>query len=132
MPRFHVLADFRKFVLRGNVLDLAVAVILGAAFGLVVQSFTNDVLMNFIAAIFGKANFDAVTFNVGDGTIYIGRFITAVINFVIIAFVLFLIIRAFEKLQSLRGRTPEEAAVSAEIQLLTEIRDELREGKVTP
>lgn len=124
-----MLGDFRKFVLRGNVLDLAVAVILGAAFGLVVQSFTNDVLMNFVAAIFGKPNFDAVTFAVGDGTIYIGRFITALINFVIIAFALFLVVQSFEKLQSLRGKTPEEAAVSAEIQLLTQIRDELRERK---
>ncbi len=126
-----MLTDFRKFVMRGNVLDLAVAVILGAAFGLVVASFTNDVLMNFVAAIFGKPNFDSVTFGVGDSTIYIGKFITALINFVIIAFVLFLIIRAFEKLQSLRGETPEEEAVSEEIQLLTQIRDELRERKAS-
>src|ERR1700712_3565757 len=111
--------------MRGNVLDLAVAVILGAAFGLVVTSFTNDVLMQFVAAIFGKPNFDSVTFGVGDATIFIGKFLTAVINFLIIAFALFVIIRTFEKLQELRGVKTEEEAISAEIQLLTEIRDEL-------
>ncbi len=124
-----MLRDFRKFVMRGNVLDLAVAVILGAAFGLVVSSFTNDVLMQFVAAIFGKPNFNSVTFGVGDATVFIGKFLTALINFVIIAFALFLIIRTFEKLQSMRGAADEAEDPSPEVELLIQIRDELRERK---
>jgi large conductance mechanosensitive channel len=115
-----VLEDLRKFLLRGNVIDLAVAVIIGIAFGAVVSSLVNDVIMAVIGAIFGEPNFNDLTFDLGDGVVAYGKFITAVINFLIIGIVLFLIVRAAE--QFFR----REEKKSAEVELLTEIRDELR------
>ena len=119
-----LLGDFRKFIMRGNVLDLAVAVIIGIAFNAVVNSLVNDVIMQIIAAIVGKPNFDSLTFTIGDGIIYYGKFLTALINFLIIAATLFVIIRAFEELQKRRKGTVEELEDAPEdIVLLTQIRD---------
>jgi large conductance mechanosensitive channel len=115
-----MLEDLRKFLLRGNVIDLAVAVIIGIAFGAVVSSLVNDVIMAVIGAFFGEPNFNDLTFDLGDGVVAYGKFITAVINFLIIGIVLFLIVRAAE--QFFR----REEKRSAEVELLTEIRDELR------
>jgi large conductance mechanosensitive channel len=121
--------DFRDFVMRGNVLDLAVAVVIGVAFNAVVTSLVNDVLMQIIAAIVGKPNFNDLTFTINDGIIYYGRFITALINFLIIAATLFVIVRAFEEMQKRRkaaGDEPEEEKTD-EVVLLGEIRDLLRD-----
>src|SRR5262245_15626 len=124
-----LLSDFRKFVMRGNVLDLAVAVIIGIAFNAVVNSLVNDVIMQIIAAIVGKPNFDDLTFALGDGIIYYGKFLTALINFLIIAATLFVIIRSFEELQKRRRGTDEELEEAPEdIVLLTEIRDLLAQN----
>ena len=124
-----LLSDFRKFIMRGNVLDLAVAVIIGIAFNAVVNSLVNDVIMQIIAAIVGKPNFDQLTFTLGDGIIYYGKFLTALINFLIIAATLFVIIRAFEELQKRRRGTAEEIEEAPEdIQLLTQIRDLLAQS----
>jgi large conductance mechanosensitive channel len=121
--------DFRAFVLRGNVLDLAVAVVIGVAFNAVVNSLVNDVIMQVIAAIVGKPNFDTLTFTIGEGVIYYGRFLTALVNFLIIAATLFVIIRSFEELQKRRRASgdedPEEK--TDEVLLLGEIRDLLRD-----
>ena len=114
-----MLHDLKKFLLRGNVVDLAVAVIIGIAFGVVVSSLVNDVLMAVIGAIFGKPNFNDLTFDLGEGVVRYGRFITAVVNFLIIGAVLFFIVRAAE-LFFRRDQKPTE------VELLTEIRDELR------
>src|SRR4029078_8986067 len=97
--------------MRGNVLDLAVAVILGIAFNAVVNSLVNDVLMQIIAAIVGKPNFNDLTFTIGEGVIYYGRFITALINFLIIAATLFVIIRTFENMQRRRRSIDEDPEV---------------------
>ena len=118
--------DFRKFILRGPVIDLAVAVVVGAAFTAVVQSFANDILMGFIGALFGKPNFNRVVWHVGDGTVRIGLFITSLVNFLIIALAVFVVIKTFEKLQSLRAsEEPEPEALTRSEELLTEIRDSL-------
>ena len=114
-----MLQDLRKFLLRGNVIDLEVAVIIGIAFGAVVLSLVNNVIMPVIGAIFGEPNFNDLTFNVGDGVVEYGRFITAVVNFLIIGTVLFLIVRLAEQFFS-RDDKPSE------VDLLTDIRDELR------
>jgi large conductance mechanosensitive channel len=114
-----VLQDLRRFLLRGNVIDLAVAVIIGIAFGAVVLSLVNDVIMPVIGAIFGEPNFNDLTFKVGDGVVRYGEFITVVVNFVIIGTVLFLIVRA-------AGRLFTREQKPTEVELLTEIRDELR------
>jgi large conductance mechanosensitive channel len=121
-----LMKDFRDFVMRGNVLDLAVAVVIGVAFNAVVTSLVNDVIMQIIAAIVGKPNFNDLTFTIGEGVVYYGRFFTALVNFLIIAATLFVVIRAFEELQKRRRRgeveVPEEEK-SDEVLLLTEIRD---------
>jgi large conductance mechanosensitive channel len=124
----NLLRDFRDFIMRGNVLDLAVAVIIGIAFNAVVNSLVKDVLMQIIAAIVGKPNFDNLTFDIGKGIVFYGRFLTALINFLIIAATVFVIIRTFEAMQRRRTRLDEEPeeAKSDEVVLLGEIRDLLR------
>ncbi|HEX9466843.1 MAG TPA: large conductance mechanosensitive channel protein MscL [Acidimicrobiia bacterium] len=124
-----LLKDFRDFIARGNVLDLAVAVIVGIAFNAVINSMVNDVLMQIIAAIAGKPNFNSLTFSLGEGIIYYGRFLTALINFLIIAGTMFVVVRIFETLQRVHRPNvddkPEELK-SDEVILLGEIRDLLR------
>jgi large conductance mechanosensitive channel len=116
--------DFKKFLLRGNVLDLAVAVVVGAAFTAVVRSFANDVLMGFIGALFGKPNFNSVVIHVGKGTVAIGRFI------VIIAWAVFMIVKVFERLQKMRPIIDEEPEpLTRSEELLTEIRDSLQQAQ---
>ena len=121
--------DFKKFVMRGNVLDLAVAVVIGVAFNAVVNSLVNDVIMQLVAAVFGKTNFSNLTWTLNGSVIRYGSFLTAVINFLIIAATLFVIIKAFEEMQKRRRREGEEVAEdkSDEVVLLGEIRDLLRE-----
>jgi large conductance mechanosensitive channel len=134
-------SDFKKFILRGNVLDLAVAVVVGAAFNAVVQSFANDVLMGFVGAIFGKPNFsnlevhlrgctpkvvNGVKTEICNGTVAYGKFLTNFLNFLIIALAVFVVIKTFEKLQSMRVvEEPEPEALTRSEELLTEIRDSL-------
>ena len=120
-----MLQDFKKFVTKGNVLDLAVAVIIGIAFGLLVNSFVKDIVMPIVGAVFGKPTFDDLTLGIGDGVIRYGSFLTLLVNFLIIAFVLFVIVQAAEKLQNLRSQADKEEDPS-EVDLLVEIRDLLR------
>ena len=126
-----MLADFRKFITRGNVLDLAVAVVIGVAFNAVVNSLVNDVIMQLIAAIVGKPNFNRLTFTLNDAVIRYGSFLTALINFLIIAATLFVVIKAFEQLQKRRQAEGEDVAEdkSDEVVLLAEIRDLLAERR---
>jgi large conductance mechanosensitive channel len=116
-------SDFRKFVMRGNVVDLAVAVVIGLAFNAVIQSFVNNIINPIIGAIFGKPNFDNLTVKIGHGVIRYGAFITALINFLIIAFALFLVVRAFSSLQTRLSKQTEEEAELSEKDVLLEIRD---------
>ncbi len=126
-----LLKDFRDFALKGNFIDLAVAVVIGVAFNAVVNSLVNDVVMPIVAAIIGKPNFDDLTIVIGDTAIYYGRFLTALVNFLIVAATLFVIIRSFDELQKRairRGEVTEDEVKPEEvqIQLLTEIRDTLQ------
>jgi large conductance mechanosensitive channel len=93
-----MIREFREFALKGNLLELAVAFVLGVAFTAVVTSLVEDVIMNLVAAVAGKPDFSDLTFSVGDGTIRYGAFLTALVTFLIIAFVLFLIVKAFSRL----------------------------------
>jgi large conductance mechanosensitive channel len=113
--------EFRDFVNRGNLVELAIAFVLAAAFGAVVLAIVNGVLMPLIAAIFGEANFDEIVWTVGEGEILIGTAITALVNFLVIALVCFFIIKAYN-----RFKADAEEEGPSEIDLLTEIRDELR------
>ncbi len=112
--------DFVKFIMTGNLIMLAVAFILGGATKAVIDSFVADIVNPIIGVIVGKPQFDN-TIEIGDGVLQVGFFITAVINLVIIGFVLFLLVKAYDKFQ----QNKEEEAPSAEVQLLTEIRDSL-------
>ncbi|MDC0748325.1 large conductance mechanosensitive channel protein MscL [Polyangium mundeleinium] len=119
-----IVKEFKDFLSRGSVIDLAVAVVLGAAFNAVVTTFTNGILMNLIAAIFGKPNFDELSFRIGHGVIEYGKFLTAVVNFVIVGFALFLFVKA---LNAARRPRPAAPAVPQETDhdLLAQIRDAL-------
>lgn len=118
--------ELREFLMRGNVIDLAVAVVIGVAFGAIVTSFTNDILMQVIAAVGGQPDFSSLTFTIGDGVIRYGSFLNAVVNFVIIGTAMFFVVKATSSLY--RRRAAEDAAVEAtEISLLAEIRDLLRD-----
>ena len=119
-----MIKEFRDFINRGNVLDLAVAVVLGAAFGAVVTSFVDDILMQIIAALGGEPDFSDLTLDIGDAELRYGAFLTAVISFLLIAFGVFVIVKAVNTLKREKG---EEPAGPSEIQLLTEIRDLLAE-----
>jgi large conductance mechanosensitive channel len=123
--------EFKAFIMRGNVLDLAVAVIIGAAFKTVIDSMVNDIVTPIIGAVFGKPNFNSLTFKLGKGVVAYGNFLTNVFNFLIIAASIFVMIKAFERLQNLRKRggaeEVENPVPSDEAVLLTEIRDLLRE-----
>ena len=92
-----MIRDFKEFALKGNLLELAVAFILGVAFAAVVTSFIEDVLMNLVAAVVGKPDFSGLTFKLGDGVIRYGAFLTALVTFLLIAFVLFVIVKAAQR-----------------------------------
>ena len=111
--------EFKDFINRGSVLDLAVGIVIGVAFSAVINSFVNDVLNAIIGAIVGKPNFDNLTFTVGEGVVRYGAFLTAVVNFIVIAFALFLVVKAFN---TLRRQEEKEPGVT-EKDLLVEIRD---------
>ncbi|CDO35392.1 MULTISPECIES: large conductance mechanosensitive channel protein MscL [Novosphingobium] len=141
--------EFKKFIAKGNVMDLAVGVIIGAAFGAIVKSLTDEVIMPLVGAIFGGADFSnhfillstpdgyagamddyAALKEAGAAMIGYGAFVTAVINFLILAFIIFLMVRYVNRLMEALEKKEEEAAPApagpSEIELLTEIRDELK------
>jgi large conductance mechanosensitive channel len=129
-----MIKEFKEFISRGNVIDLAVAVIIGGAFGLIVTSLVDDVVMPLVAAVIGQPSFDDLTFALNGTTIFYGKFLTSLVNFLIIAFVIFLVVKginaAQEKAKALRSTTEEEIEeeLDAQTQLLTEIRDLLSAG----
>ncbi len=132
-----MLKDFKKFIIRGNVFDLAVAVIIGGAFGKIVSSFVNDVIMPLIGLLLGKVDFKSLKWvleeAVGDKpevAVNYGMFIQNIVDFVIVAFVIFVVIRIIEKMKAKPQPAPEVPAPTPEdIVLLTEIRDLLKVNK---
>lgn len=91
------LSEFKKFIARGNVMDMAVGIIIGGAFTTIVNSLVNDII-NPLLGLFGGMNFDQLQWNItGDVILYYGKFITAIVNFLIMALVIFLLIRAINK-----------------------------------
>jgi large conductance mechanosensitive channel len=102
-----MIREFKQFLLRGNVVDLAVAVVIGAAFGAVVNSMVNDLIMPVIAMIFGEPDFSALTFTINDAVFRYGAFITAVVTFVLIAAaVFFLVVKPINALMERSRREP--------------------------
>jgi large conductance mechanosensitive channel len=149
-----MLKEFRAFIARGNVLDLAVAVIIGAAFGKIVTSLTDDIIMPVIGKVFGGLDFSshfivlgaipadykgsltsyADLKKAGVSLLGYGEFVTQAVNFLIIAFIIFLIVRSVSKAMALASRAEADApaapaAEPVDVVLLREIRDELRARK---
>lgn len=139
--------EFRDFIARGNVIDLAVAVIIGGAFATITTSLTEDIIMPVVGWIFGGADFSTLFIRLGEipegyagsltnyaelkeagvAMIGIGQFITVMINFVILAFIIFLMVRQANKLMAKKeAEAAEEDSGPSEIDLLTEIRDQLK------
>jgi large conductance mechanosensitive channel len=123
-----MLKEFKEFIDRGNVIDLAVAVILGGAFGAIIASLVDDIIMPIIGALLGGVDFTSLSIQVGDAMINYGNFVQAIVIFVIIAFVLFLVVRGHNRMQKAEAEAePEsEPEPSTEEILLTEIRDILK------
>jgi large conductance mechanosensitive channel len=116
------LSEFKAFVLKGNVIDLAVGFIMGIAFGKIISSLVGGILMPFLGLLLGGINIAGMTFKVGDAVIQWGMFLQMVIDFTVIAFCMFLLIKMMSMLQR---QTP--APLSQQEILLTEIRDLLRQ-----
>lgn len=122
-----MIKEFRDFINRGNVIDLAVAVILGGAFTAIINSLVADIIMPIIGVVLGGVDFTSLAITVGSASITYGNFIQAVINFLLIAFVLFLIIRAMNRMNRKKVEAPAPPpGPTVEEKLLTEIRDLLR------
>jgi large conductance mechanosensitive channel len=135
-----MLREFREFIAKGNVIDLAVGIVIGAAFTAIVNSFVND-LLNPIIGVFGGANFDHYFLylrrppdsglymtpddaqKAGAVTLNYGKFFTASLNFLIVGFVMFLVVKAANKLRRKQEEAPKVEPTPADVALLTEIRD---------
>ena len=133
-----MLNEFREFIARGNVMDLAVGVIIGGAFGLIVSSLTDDIIMPIVGAIFGGLDFSNYFLPLASGitattleaaraqgaVLAYGNFITVVLNFLILAWIIFLMVKAVNKIRRVEAEKPAAPeAPPADVQLLTEIRD---------
>lgn len=141
-----MLKEFKEFAIKGNAFELAVGVIIAGAFGLIVASLVNDIIMPIIGAIFGGFDFTNLYVPLAEGVsqglslddareagavLAYGNFIQVTVNFLIVAFILFLVIRAMNNMKKKEEEAPaEEPAPSAEEVLLAQIRDELRARKV--
>src|ERR1051325_1774266 len=121
-----IVKEFKAFAMKGNVMDLAVGVIIGGAFGKIVASLVEDILMPIIGALLQGINFKDLAITVGNAHITYGVFIGAIIDFIIIAFVLFLIIKGMNNMQKKHDEVQPPAAPTKEEVLLTEIRDLLK------
>lgn len=138
-----MLSEFKKFAMRGNVVDMAVGIVIGAAFGKIVSSIVNDIIMPPIGLLMGGVDFSNLFVNLGDVAydslalaeeagaplIKYGVFINTVLDFVIVAFAIFMVIKGMNKMKKKEEEAPAEPPKpSAEVELLTEIRDSLRNG----
>ncbi|MGE7883251.1 large conductance mechanosensitive channel protein MscL [Bacillus sp. NPDC094077] len=121
--------EFKKFALKGNVIDLAVGVVIGGAFGKIVSSLVGDVIMPLIGLLLGGVNFKGLSFTFGGAVVKYGAFIQTVVDFLIIAFSIFLFIKLFNKLTLKKEETEEEELPepTKEEELLSEIRDLLKQ-----
>lgn len=121
------LVEFRDFINRGNVIDLAVGIVIGAAFTGIVNSLVTDLIMPIIGMITGGINFSGLAFTVGEAALTYGNFIQAIFNFLIIAFAVFWLIKAVNRFRKKEEAKPSAPAVpTTEEKLLTEIRDLLK------
>ncbi|VWX58040.1 Large-conductance mechanosensitive channel [Burkholderiales bacterium 8X] len=138
-----VLKEFREFAVKGNVIDLAVGVIIGAAFGKIVDSLVADVIMPIVSLVFGKLDFSNLYFVLGSAppgvpnnladlrkagvaVLAYGNFITILVNFIILAFIIFMMVKQVNRLRKKQEAEPVQAVPPEDIVLLREIRDSLK------
>ncbi len=122
-----MIKEFKKFIARGNVIDLAVGVIIGGAFGKIVTSIVNDILMPLIGVIIGGIDFTGLSFTIGEAKISYGNFIQNVIDFLIVAFCIFILVKIVNKITHKEEPKEEVPPKPADVVLLEEIRDLLKE-----
>lgn len=127
------ISEFKSFIARGNVMDMAVGVIVGGAFKAIADSLTKDILMPLLGILVGKVSFSELVLVVGEAQITYGNFIQAILNFLIMAFAVFCLIKAINQFHRKKEEAPAAPPAppepSAEEKLLTEIRDLLKERK---
>jgi large conductance mechanosensitive channel len=127
--------EFKKFAIRGNVIDLAVGVIIGGAFGKIVSSLVNDIIMPLVGLLLGGIDFSNLSWKVGKAVVKYGAFIQTVVDFLIIAFSIFLFVKLINKLYERVKKQEEmeetEPTLTKEEELLTEIRDLLKQQRET-
>lgn len=131
-----MIKEFKEFISRGNVVDLAVGVIIGGAFSTIVSSLVNDILMPILGIILGGVNFSGLSIQLGDATIQYGSFIQNVIDFLIVAFCIFLFVKFINKLSRIgqknsKKNNQEVKIEETELSILKEIRDSLKMDKKT-
>lgn len=125
-----MLQEFKAFAMKGNVIDLAVAVVIGAAFGKIVSALVNNMITPLVGMVVGGVDFSSLSFSVGEAVFGYGAFIQASLDFVIVAFVLFIVIKTMNKAQKVVAKEEEPVDVTpagpTDNELLSEIRDLLR------
>lgn len=120
-------AEFKAFAMRGNVIDLAVAVVIGAAFGKIVSSLVENIVTPLIGVLLGGVDFSGLSVQIGESVVKYGVFLQSIFDFIIIALAIFVAIKALSKLQKKEEAKPEALAPTPEdVMLLREIRDSLR------
>ncbi len=127
-----MIKEFKEFISKGNVVDLAVGVIIGSAFGKIVSSLVNDILMPILGVLIGGVDFSSLSIKIGEAKITYGMFIQNVIDFLIIAFCVFIFIKTINKLSSIANKQnknkedEKDKIVETELSVLKEIREELK------
>ena len=135
MEKKSLIQEFKDFIMKGNVMDLAVGVVIGGAFSAIVTSLVNDVIGPVIGMICGGLDFSALAIQVGDAQLMIGNFIQAIINFLIVSLVIFAVVKAFNKARDLATKkkeeepAPEEPAAPTTEELLGQILEEIKTKK---
>jgi large conductance mechanosensitive channel len=123
--------EFKKFAVKGNVIDLAVAVIIGASFGKIVKSLVDDIIMPLLGILLGGISFTELKVTVGEAVITYGVFIQNVVDFFLIAFVIFVMVRLYKKIER-KEEVKAEVKIDQKEELLREIRDVLKESPNRP
>lgn len=125
------IGEFKSFALKGNVMDLAVGVIIGAAFGKIIDSLVSDIVMPILGIFIGGVDFTTLSFGVNDTMVMYGNFLQAIFNLLVVAFALFVLIKALNRMRREKKteKNPDPVETPEDIALLTEIRDLLKTQK---
>ena len=123
-----LIKEFKEFAMKGNVMDMAIGVIIGGAFGKIVSSLVDDVLMPLVGMIVGKVDFTTLSVKVGEAELFYGKFIQNIVDFLIVAFCIFMVLKGINKMNRKKEEAPAPEAPKGPTQeeLLTEIRDLLK------